>query len=101
HNLHLRYSVLRSQRTSEDTRNPTRPKEGELSTPQSEDVEEEEVYEVGEIVTPTGDVDLVEKNLISQMQVHKYSLGRSWCAIVNYRRLMKTSMMLKKDSKSS
>ncbi|PIO25099.1 hypothetical protein AB205_0086600 [Aquarana catesbeiana] len=48
-------------RTSEDTRNPTHPKEGEISTPQSEDVEEGEVYEVGEIVTTTGDVNVVEE----------------------------------------
>ncbi|PIO25621.1 hypothetical protein AB205_0149540, partial [Aquarana catesbeiana] len=37
------------------------PKEGELTTPQPEDVEEGEVYEVGEIVTTTGDVDVVEE----------------------------------------
>ncbi|PIO28570.1 hypothetical protein AB205_0187940 [Aquarana catesbeiana] len=47
--------------TSEDTRNPQPPKEGELSTPQSEDMEEGEVYEVGKIVTTTGDVDVVEE----------------------------------------
>ncbi|PIO35047.1 hypothetical protein AB205_0110740, partial [Aquarana catesbeiana] len=46
--------------TSEDTRNPTPHKEGELSTPQPEDVEGE-VYEVSEIVTTTGDVDVVEE----------------------------------------
>ncbi|PIO35024.1 hypothetical protein AB205_0030040 [Aquarana catesbeiana] len=46
---------------SEDPRNPTPPKEGEFSTPQSEDVEEGEVYEVGEIVTTSGDVDVVEE----------------------------------------
>ncbi|PIO09827.1 hypothetical protein AB205_0190300 [Aquarana catesbeiana] len=46
--------------TSEVTRDPQPPKEGELSTPQPEDVEEGEVYEVGEIVTTTGDVDVVE-----------------------------------------
>ncbi|PIO11684.1 hypothetical protein AB205_0074630 [Aquarana catesbeiana] len=48
-------------RISEDTRDPQPPKEGELSTPQPEDVEEAEVYEVGEIVTTTGDVDVVEE----------------------------------------
>ncbi|PIO27947.1 hypothetical protein AB205_0152510 [Aquarana catesbeiana] len=46
--------------TSEDTRNPPPPKEGEIPTPQPEDVEGE-VYEVGEIVTTTGDVDVVEE----------------------------------------
>ncbi|PIO28287.1 hypothetical protein AB205_0090410 [Aquarana catesbeiana] len=47
--------------TSEDTRDPQPPKEGEIPTPQPEDVEEGEVYEVGEIVTTTGDVDDVEE----------------------------------------
>ncbi|PIO00726.1 hypothetical protein AB205_0200100, partial [Aquarana catesbeiana] len=46
--------------TSEDTTNPTPPKEGEIPKPQTEDVEGE-VYEVGEIVTTTGDVDVVEE----------------------------------------
>ncbi|PIO38894.1 hypothetical protein AB205_0056620 [Aquarana catesbeiana] len=45
--------------TSEDTRDPQPPKEGEVTTPQPQDVEEGEVYEVGEIVTTTGDVDVV------------------------------------------
>ncbi|PIO41119.1 hypothetical protein AB205_0126930 [Aquarana catesbeiana] len=48
-------------RTSEDTRDPQPHKEGEIPTPQLEDVEEGEVYEVGEIVTTTGDVDVVEE----------------------------------------
>ncbi|PIO39147.1 hypothetical protein AB205_0068130 [Aquarana catesbeiana] len=48
-------------RTSEDTRNPPPPKEKEIPTPQPEDVEEGEVYEVGKIVTTTGDVDVVEE----------------------------------------
>ncbi|PIO41053.1 hypothetical protein AB205_0057740, partial [Aquarana catesbeiana] len=48
-------------RTSEDTRDPQPPKEGEIPTPQPEDVEKGEVYEVGEIVTTTGDVDVVEE----------------------------------------
>ncbi|PIO35782.1 hypothetical protein AB205_0138830 [Aquarana catesbeiana] len=47
--------------TSEDTRDPPPNKEGEIPTPQTEDVEEEEVYEVGKIVTTTGDVDVVEE----------------------------------------
>ncbi|PIN96999.1 hypothetical protein AB205_0109670, partial [Aquarana catesbeiana] len=47
--------------TSEDTRDPQPPKEGEIPTPQPEDVEEGEVYELGEIVTTTGDVDVVEE----------------------------------------
>ncbi|PIO24800.1 hypothetical protein AB205_0096680 [Aquarana catesbeiana] len=40
---------------------PPPPKEGEIPTPRPEDVEEGEVYEVGEIVTTTGDVDAVEE----------------------------------------
>ncbi|PIO14569.1 hypothetical protein AB205_0046040, partial [Aquarana catesbeiana] len=47
--------------TSEDTGDPLPPKEKEIPTPQPEDVEEGEVYEVGEIVTTTGDVDAVEE----------------------------------------
>ncbi|PIO23620.1 hypothetical protein AB205_0149860 [Aquarana catesbeiana] len=47
--------------TSKDTRDPSPPKEGEIPTPQAEDVEEGEVYELGEIVTTTGDVDVVEE----------------------------------------
>ncbi|PIO32342.1 hypothetical protein AB205_0220310 [Aquarana catesbeiana] len=46
--------------TSEDTTNPTPPKEGEIPKPQTED-EEGDVYEVGEIVTTTGDADVVEE----------------------------------------
>ncbi|PIO28044.1 hypothetical protein AB205_0071500 [Aquarana catesbeiana] len=47
---------------SEDTRNPTPQKEGELSTtPYPEDLEEGEVEEVGKIVTTTGDVLVVEE----------------------------------------
>ncbi|PIO31674.1 hypothetical protein AB205_0036880 [Aquarana catesbeiana] len=47
--------------TSEDNRNPPPPKEGEQRTPQSEDVEEGEVEELIEIVTTTGDVQVVEE----------------------------------------
>ncbi|PIO40630.1 hypothetical protein AB205_0018430, partial [Aquarana catesbeiana] len=49
-------------RTSEDTRDPQPPKEKKIPTPQSEDVEEGDVYEVGEIVTTTGDMDVVEED---------------------------------------
>ncbi|PIO25019.1 hypothetical protein AB205_0078850 [Aquarana catesbeiana] len=45
---------------SEDNRNPP-PLKGEQRTPQSEDVEEGEVEEVIEIVTTTGDVQVVEE----------------------------------------
>ncbi|PIO23479.1 hypothetical protein AB205_0032490 [Aquarana catesbeiana] len=46
--------------TSEDTTNPTTYEEGEIPT-HHEDVEGE-VHEVGEIVTTTGDVDVVEED---------------------------------------
>ncbi|PIO29270.1 hypothetical protein AB205_0181780 [Aquarana catesbeiana] len=45
-------------RTSENTRTPPPPEEGEQRTPQPEDVEEGEVVE---IVTTTGDVHVVEE----------------------------------------
>ncbi|PIO39830.1 hypothetical protein AB205_0104270 [Aquarana catesbeiana] len=47
--------------TSEDTRDPQPPKKGEVTTPQPEDVERGEVHDVVEIVTTTGDVDVVEE----------------------------------------
>ncbi|PIO40465.1 hypothetical protein AB205_0164740 [Aquarana catesbeiana] len=46
--------------TSEDTRDPKPPKEGEIPPTQPEDVEGD-IYEVGEMVTTTGDVDVVEE----------------------------------------
>ncbi|PIO27600.1 hypothetical protein AB205_0027200 [Aquarana catesbeiana] len=49
--------------TSEDTRDPPPPKEKQIPTPQPEDVEEGEVYEVGKMVTTTGDVNVVEEDL--------------------------------------
>ncbi|PIO39525.1 hypothetical protein AB205_0078830, partial [Aquarana catesbeiana] len=72
--------------TSEETRDPPPLKEKQIPTPQPEDVEEGEVYEVGEIVTTTGDVDVVEDS-------HRSYWGRSWCAIVIYKRSRKTSMI--------
>ncbi|PIO25794.1 hypothetical protein AB205_0087830 [Aquarana catesbeiana] len=56
----LQYLWEKRLGTSEDTRDPPPPKEGEIPTPQAEDVEGE-VYEVGQIVTTTGDVDDVEE----------------------------------------
>ncbi|PIO33427.1 hypothetical protein AB205_0071420, partial [Aquarana catesbeiana] len=41
--------------TSEDTRDPPPTKEKQIPTPQPEDVEEGEVYAVGEIATATGE----------------------------------------------
>ncbi|PIO09349.1 hypothetical protein AB205_0017410 [Aquarana catesbeiana] len=46
---------------SEVTRDPQPPKKGEIQKQQPEDGEEGEVYEVGKIVTTTGDVDVVEE----------------------------------------
>ncbi|PIN88492.1 hypothetical protein AB205_0007800 [Aquarana catesbeiana] len=57
----VKLAQKRGEKTSEVTRDPQPPKEGELTTPQPDDVEEGEVYEVGEIVTTTGDVDVVEE----------------------------------------
>ncbi|PIO10171.1 hypothetical protein AB205_0184920 [Aquarana catesbeiana] len=56
--IHIREKILG---TSEDTRDPQPHKEGEITKPQPQDVEEGGVYEVGEIVTTTGDVDIVEE----------------------------------------
>ncbi|PIO14802.1 hypothetical protein AB205_0186900 [Aquarana catesbeiana] len=47
--------------TSEDTRNPPPPEEGEQRTPQSQDVEGGEVEEVVEIVPITCNVHVVEE----------------------------------------
>ncbi|PIO41187.1 hypothetical protein AB205_0064660 [Aquarana catesbeiana] len=48
-------------RTSEDTRNPSTPEEGEIPTHPEEDVEGGEVQKLDKIVTTTGDVDVVEE----------------------------------------
>ncbi|PIN96895.1 hypothetical protein AB205_0122820 [Aquarana catesbeiana] len=56
--------------TSEVTRDPQPHKEGEVTTPQPQDVEEGEVYEVGEIVTTTGDVDVVEEESFTSASAH-------------------------------
>ncbi|PIO32056.1 hypothetical protein AB205_0013870 [Aquarana catesbeiana] len=84
-------------RTSEVTMAPQPPKEGELTTPQPQDVEEGEVYEVGEIVTTTGHVDVVEEESHFTSASAHILIGEIMCAIVIYRR----SMMWKKDSKTS
>ncbi|PIO24555.1 hypothetical protein AB205_0085120 [Aquarana catesbeiana] len=47
--------------TSEVNRDPPHYKEGEIPTQQQPEDVEEEVYEVGEIATTTGDVDVVEE----------------------------------------
>ncbi|PIN88230.1 hypothetical protein AB205_0065820 [Aquarana catesbeiana] len=47
--------------TSEETKDPQPPKEGEVTTPQPEDVEGGEVHDVVEIVTTTGYVVVVEE----------------------------------------
>ncbi|PIO32301.1 hypothetical protein AB205_0142760 [Aquarana catesbeiana] len=55
---------------SEVTRDPQPPKEGELTTPRPPDVEEGEVYEVGEIVTTAGDVDVEEETHFTSANAH-------------------------------
>ncbi|PIO24533.1 hypothetical protein AB205_0012700 [Aquarana catesbeiana] len=57
----LKYLWEKRLGTSEVTRDPQPPKDGEIQKQQPEDVEEGEVYEVGEIVTTTGDVDVAEE----------------------------------------
>ncbi|PIO40124.1 hypothetical protein AB205_0013610 [Aquarana catesbeiana] len=57
----LKYLWEKRLRTSDVTRDTQPHKEGEIPTPQPEDVAEGGVYEVGEIVTTTGDVDIVEE----------------------------------------
>ncbi|PIO34723.1 hypothetical protein AB205_0043090 [Aquarana catesbeiana] len=47
--------------TSENSKNTTPPKEGEIPPHTEEDVEGGEVNELGEMVTTTGDVDVVEE----------------------------------------
>ncbi|PIO24294.1 hypothetical protein AB205_0024610 [Aquarana catesbeiana] len=71
--------------TSEDTKNTTPPKEGEIPTPQLGDVDSK-VHELGEIVTTTGDVDVVEEETHFTSAMRTSSSGRSCCAIVIYRR---------------
>ncbi|PIO23639.1 hypothetical protein AB205_0186120 [Aquarana catesbeiana] len=63
-------------RTSEVTRDPQPPKEGEIPKQQPEDVEEGEVYEVGKIVTTTGDVDVVEEDVEKRLKNIIDVLGR-------------------------
>ncbi|PIO14751.1 hypothetical protein AB205_0215570 [Aquarana catesbeiana] len=59
----LKYLCAKGEKTQDITghQGPQPHKEGEIPTPQPEDVKEGEVYEVGEIVTTTGDVDVVEE----------------------------------------
>ncbi|PIO23339.1 hypothetical protein AB205_0159010 [Aquarana catesbeiana] len=57
----LRYLWEERLGTSEDTRDPQPPKEGEITKPQPEDMEDGEVYELGKIVTTMGDVNFVEE----------------------------------------
>ncbi|PIO25593.1 hypothetical protein AB205_0170350 [Aquarana catesbeiana] len=87
--------------TSEDTRDPPPPKEKQIPTTQPEDVEEGEVYEVCEIVTTTGDVDVVEEDSHFTSASAHVLIGEIMVSIVIYKRSRKTSMMWKKDSKTS
>ncbi|PIO28799.1 hypothetical protein AB205_0082550, partial [Aquarana catesbeiana] len=68
--------------TSEDTRDPQPPKEGEVTTPQPEDVEVGEVHDVVEIVTTTGDVDVVEEETNFTSASAHVLIREIMCAIV-------------------
>ncbi|PIO13357.1 hypothetical protein AB205_0037990, partial [Aquarana catesbeiana] len=59
--------------TSEDTRDP--PKEGEVTRTQAEE-EEGDVLEVGEIVTTTGDVDVVDEECHFTSESAQILIGR-------------------------
>ncbi|PIO38728.1 hypothetical protein AB205_0215660 [Aquarana catesbeiana] len=61
HSLKWQVSGEKRLGTSEVTRDPQPPKEGEIPKQQPQDVEEGEAYELGEIVNTTGDVDVVEE----------------------------------------
>ncbi|PIO11421.1 hypothetical protein AB205_0104900 [Aquarana catesbeiana] len=61
---HGPYPNPNGRKDSGHLRTPGTPlKEKQTPTSQPEDVEERDVYEVGEIVTTTGDVDVVEEDL--------------------------------------
>ncbi|PIO34522.1 hypothetical protein AB205_0160140, partial [Aquarana catesbeiana] len=60
--------------TSEDTRNPTLPEEGEQLSTQPEDVDSE-VQEVVEMVTTTGDMDVVEEETHFSFSPHQRNNG--------------------------
>ncbi|PIO10262.1 hypothetical protein AB205_0106700 [Aquarana catesbeiana] len=64
-------------------------------------MEVREVYEVGEIVTTTGDVDVVEEEKHFTSASAHILIGEIMVCIGIYRRSRKTSMMWKKDSKTS
>ncbi|PIN91337.1 hypothetical protein AB205_0152750 [Aquarana catesbeiana] len=85
--------------TSEVTRDPQPPKEGEVTTPQPQDVREGEVYEVGEIVTTTGDVDVVEEESHFTSASAHVLIGEIMVCNRVYRRSRKTSMMWKTTQK--
>ncbi|PIO11617.1 hypothetical protein AB205_0035240 [Aquarana catesbeiana] len=75
---------------SEVTRDPQPPKEGKIQKQKLEDVEEG-------IVTTTGDVDVVEETHFTSAQV---LIGEIMVCNRDLQKI-KTSMMLKKDSKTS
>ncbi|PIO11075.1 hypothetical protein AB205_0132960 [Aquarana catesbeiana] len=57
---------------------------------------------MGKLVTTTDDVDVVEEeSYFTSASAHVLIGGGSWCAIMIYKRSRKTSMMWKKDSKTS
>ncbi|PIO38855.1 hypothetical protein AB205_0066000 [Aquarana catesbeiana] len=58
--FHIGEKRLRGHHSSEETRDSTPPEEGEIPQTQPEE-EEGDVVEIGEIVTTTGDGDVVEE----------------------------------------
>ncbi|PIO32752.1 hypothetical protein AB205_0099540 [Aquarana catesbeiana] len=88
---------------SEDTRDPQPPKEGGIQKQQPQDVEEGEVYEVGEIVNTTGDVDVEEEEthftsaiahvLIGEIMVCNRDLQKIKEDINDVKKRLKTSLM--------
>ncbi|PIO33596.1 hypothetical protein AB205_0160380 [Aquarana catesbeiana] len=85
--------------TSEDTRDLQPPKEGEITKPQPQDVEEGEVYEVGEIVITTGDVDVVEEESHFTSASAHLLIGEIMVCNCDLQKI-KESMMWKKDTKT-
>ncbi|PIO26160.1 hypothetical protein AB205_0136330 [Aquarana catesbeiana] len=87
--------------TSEDTMDPPPPKEKQIPTPQPEYVEEGEVYEVGETVTTTGDVDVVEEDSHFTSASAHVLIGEIMVCNHDLQKIKEDIMILKKDSKTS
>ncbi|PIO27545.1 hypothetical protein AB205_0191040 [Aquarana catesbeiana] len=91
----------REKRTSEDTRDPQPPKEGEITKPQPQDVEEGEVYEVGKIVNTTGHGDVVEEETHFTSASAHVLIEEIMVCNRDLQKIKEDIMMWKKDSKTS